>query len=273
MTAVIVAAAAVFGLAIGSFLDVVAYRLPRGLSLLRPPSFCPSCRATLTWADNIPVASWLVLRGRCRRCGAAIPARALLVEAGTGLGFAGVALALGRTWAVPGACLLVATGIVLAATASDGSDLPGLVVLVGTGMGAAALAGAAGIGGHWPTFVHAALGAAAAGAGAFVGRLALTRMADGGGTVADGLGALVPAGTLLGWLGAVPAAIGGASAVVGALAVAVLLPTSGLDGRRGRPRAQGEDRPPVARGRLAVTLVCLVGVAGALVAAGVAGGG
>ncbi|HYE89337.1 MAG TPA: prepilin peptidase [Vicinamibacterales bacterium] len=61
-------AAAAFGLCIGSFLNVVIYRLPRGQSLSRPPSRCRSCGCTLRWFDNIPVLSWLWLRGRCRQC-------------------------------------------------------------------------------------------------------------------------------------------------------------------------------------------------------------
>jgi leader peptidase (prepilin peptidase) / N-methyltransferase len=76
--------AALGGLVIGSFLNVVAYRLPRGESLAHPPSRCPSCGAPVKPYDNIPVLSWLLLRGRCRACGAAISARYPVVEALTG---------------------------------------------------------------------------------------------------------------------------------------------------------------------------------------------
>ena len=76
------------GLCVGSFLNVVIYRLPRGLSLSQPMwSFCPRCRATLRWYDNIPVLSWLLLRARCRDCGQPISAQYPLVEAITGLTF------------------------------------------------------------------------------------------------------------------------------------------------------------------------------------------
>jgi leader peptidase (prepilin peptidase)/N-methyltransferase len=77
------APAALFGLLIGSFLNVVAWRLPRGESLVKPRSKCPGCATQLKAYDNIPVVSWLVLRGRCRGCGEKISARYPVVEAVT----------------------------------------------------------------------------------------------------------------------------------------------------------------------------------------------
>ena len=77
------APAALFGLLIGSFLNVVAWRLPRGESLVRPRSKCPGCGTQLKAYDNIPVVSWLLLRGRCRGCGERISARYPVVEAVT----------------------------------------------------------------------------------------------------------------------------------------------------------------------------------------------
>lgn len=75
--------AAVMGAVFGSFLNVVAYRLPRGESLSRPRSRCPGCETPIRPYDNVPVLSWIALRGRCRSCGERIPARYPLVEAGT----------------------------------------------------------------------------------------------------------------------------------------------------------------------------------------------
>jgi leader peptidase (prepilin peptidase)/N-methyltransferase len=77
------APAALFGLLIGSFLNVVAWRLPRGESLVKPRSKCPGCATQLKFYDNVPVVSWLVLRGRCRGCSTRISARYPVVEAVT----------------------------------------------------------------------------------------------------------------------------------------------------------------------------------------------
>lgn len=98
------------GLVIGSFLNVVVWRLPQGRSLSRPGSACPTCGHPIRWYDNIPVASWLVLRGRCRDCGQPISARYPLVELATGLFFAGVAW-----WAVGSVGITVVTVLALAA--------------------------------------------------------------------------------------------------------------------------------------------------------------
>lgn len=75
-----------FGAAVGSFLNVIVYRLPREISILRtPPSSCPACTTPIRWYDNIPLVSWLVLRGRCRECQASISMRYPLVELASGV--------------------------------------------------------------------------------------------------------------------------------------------------------------------------------------------
>ena len=94
--------ATVLGLAIGSFLNVVIYRLPLGQSLLTPPSTCPSCRTRLRAIDNVPVLSWLMLGGKCHHCRAPISPQYPLVEFVTG------ALFLLITWVTPMGPLLVA---------------------------------------------------------------------------------------------------------------------------------------------------------------------
>src|SRR5205085_2080184 len=82
-----------FGLIIGSFLNVVAYRLPRGESLVSPPSHCPGCDTPIRPWDNLPVVSWLLLRGRCRHCSARISPRYPLIELITAGVFGAAALA------------------------------------------------------------------------------------------------------------------------------------------------------------------------------------
>lgn len=90
MDAATVILAAVGGLLVGSFLNVVAHRLPRGESLLAPGSRCPACQAPVRPYDNVPVLSWLLLRGRCRACGAPIGPQYPLVELATGALYAAV---------------------------------------------------------------------------------------------------------------------------------------------------------------------------------------
>ena len=87
--------AGLFGLVVGSFMNVVIHRLPRGESVVKPRSRCPSCAAELKARDNVPVLSWLLLRGRCRNCGEPISARYPLVEALTALLCAAVVLSEG----------------------------------------------------------------------------------------------------------------------------------------------------------------------------------
>jgi leader peptidase (prepilin peptidase)/N-methyltransferase len=106
----------VLGLLVGSFLNVVIHRLPRGESLVRPASRCPQCGTPVKPYDNIPVLSWLLLRGRCRNCGATISARYPLVEALTAAAFVGAALARGvdddlALWLPFAAMLIAVAGI------------------------------------------------------------------------------------------------------------------------------------------------------------------
>src|SRR5438309_246110 len=81
MNPAMLASAGVGGLLIGSFLNVVAYRLPRGESLVAPGSHCPGCGTPVKAYDNVPVIGWLLLRGRCRACGEKISSRYPIVEA------------------------------------------------------------------------------------------------------------------------------------------------------------------------------------------------
>ncbi|MEE2973462.1 MAG: prepilin peptidase, partial [Planctomycetota bacterium] len=83
-----------FGAAVGSFLNVVVYRLPAGRSVVSPPSRCPRCGGLLSWYENLPILGWILLRGRCRRCRNPISLQYPLVESIMGLLFAGTYLLL-----------------------------------------------------------------------------------------------------------------------------------------------------------------------------------
>jgi leader peptidase (prepilin peptidase)/N-methyltransferase len=121
--------AGALGLAIGSFLNVVVWRVPRGESVAHPPSACPRCGHGIRARDNVPVLSWLVLRGRCRDCEAPISMRYPLVEAGTGVSFAVVAALVGWSWTLPALLYLVAIAIALALIDLDVHRLPDVIVL------------------------------------------------------------------------------------------------------------------------------------------------
>jgi leader peptidase (prepilin peptidase) / N-methyltransferase len=107
---------AILGLLVGSFLNVVVHRLPRGESLLRPRSRCVGCGGQIAAYDNVPVVSWVVLRGRCRHCGEPISARYPLIEALTGVVFAAVAAIAGvdpELWLeLPFAALMIAVAAI-----------------------------------------------------------------------------------------------------------------------------------------------------------------
>jgi leader peptidase (prepilin peptidase)/N-methyltransferase len=100
------------GLLIGSFLNVVAYRLPRGESLLWPASHCPGCEQPIKPYDNVPVLSWLLLRGKCRNCGIHISPRYPAIEALTALAFGAIVVVNGvdknLIWELPFAAMLIA---------------------------------------------------------------------------------------------------------------------------------------------------------------------
>jgi leader peptidase (prepilin peptidase) / N-methyltransferase len=114
-TAFVGVAAAVLGLAVGSFLTVVVDRVPKQGSVVRPRSRCPGCGAAIAARDNVPVVSWILLRGRCRRCGERISVRYPLIEAGTAAVFVAIALIYDDGYV---AAMLAAFGALLIAVAA-----------------------------------------------------------------------------------------------------------------------------------------------------------
>ena len=108
-TALLLVLLGIFGLLVGSFLNVVIVRLPEGGSLVQPPSHCPQCQAPIRPRDNIPVLSWVLLRGRCRSCGEPIPAGYPLVEAANALLWVAAGVRFGASLALIPMLLLFST--------------------------------------------------------------------------------------------------------------------------------------------------------------------
>ena len=149
MTPALIIGCGVLGLAIGSFLNVVIYRVPRGESVVSPPSACPSCGTELAARDNIPVLSWLLLHGRCRTCAEPISVRYPLVELSTAALFAATAARLGRTWALPAFLVLMAGLLSLAIIDAELLILPKRIVYPVLGMVSGLLVLAAAMDHEW----------------------------------------------------------------------------------------------------------------------------
>jgi leader peptidase (prepilin peptidase)/N-methyltransferase len=130
--------AAVFGAIVGSFLNVVAYRLPRKESLLHPPSRCPECGTPIKPYDNVPVLGWLWLRGKCRACGAKISPRYPIIEALTGLLCALCVLVYGADNDVWAPLLFAALLVPITLIDLEHHIIPNVLTLIGA-VGAVAL--------------------------------------------------------------------------------------------------------------------------------------
>lgn len=135
--ALLLLVASLFGLAVGSFLNVVIYRVPRRMSIVRPRSHCPHCGAPIRWRDNIPLLSFLLLKGRCRACHHPISWLYPAVEAGTALGFALLAWEHGWSWDLVPDAVFMSALIALAVIDArhrllpDAITYPGFVLAVG----------------------------------------------------------------------------------------------------------------------------------------------
>ena len=157
------------GLAVGSFINVVGARLPRGQSLSYPPSHCPACDEPIRRRDLIPVISYLLLRGKCRDCSAGIPLRVFLIEIVAGLLFAGVWLKFG--WSYQGVAMMGYVGMFLAIFVVDMEHhiIPNRIVFPG-------LVVALAIASFWPEL---GIAKAAIGAGAGFGLMLLLYLIPG----------------------------------------------------------------------------------------------
>jgi len=135
VTLIIACVVFLFGLCLGSFLNVCIYRLPRGLSVVHPRSACPSCHTAIAAWDNIPVLSWLLLRARCRHCGARIATRYAVVELLTALTFVAIFLTFGLSLAALKFCVFGFLLLGLIFTDAETHLLPDKLTLPGLALG------------------------------------------------------------------------------------------------------------------------------------------
>ena len=188
--------AGVMGLCLGSFLNVCILRLPHEHSLLRPPSTCPKCGQALAWRDNIPVVSWLLLKGRCRSCRAPISAQYPIIEAVTGLLWIGAVLLYGVTVQALAAGLLGTILLGIAVTDARHYLIPdeytwgGLVIGLGLSL-------SGGANGFMKALIGAAVGFGLLFVVAQVGRWMFKEEAMGGGDIKM----MAMVGSFVGWKG------------------------------------------------------------------------
>jgi leader peptidase (prepilin peptidase)/N-methyltransferase len=162
MTASVAVVCGVFGLAVGSFLNVVIHRVPAKQSVVKPRSRCPQCGTELANRDNIPVVSWLLLRGKCRTCETPISVRYPLVELGTATLFVAAGVRFGAGWELPAYLLLFASLLAISAIDLELYIIPNRIVYPTFFAAAPLLTAAALINGEPRHLRSAAIGAAAA---------------------------------------------------------------------------------------------------------------
>lgn len=215
------------GLAVGSFLNVVIWRVPRGESVVRPASHCPGCGHAVRSRDNVPVVSWLLLRGRCRDCGEPISIRYPLVELLTAFVWVTLAASIGFEPELPAYLFLGAIGVALALIDIDVKRLPNVIVLPSYVVAAVLLTFAALVGDSWPALLRAGFGGVALYAFYFV--LVLVYPAG------MGFGDVKLAGVLgiyLGWLGWGEVVVGAFLGFLLGGVVGLLLIVAGRAGRK-----------------------------------------
>jgi leader peptidase (prepilin peptidase)/N-methyltransferase len=194
--AAVISVAAVYGLMVGSFLNVAIHRVPVGASVTRPRSACPACDTPISGRDNVPVVSWVVLRARCRTCAEPISARYPLVELLTGTAFAVVAVRFGLSWELPAFCVFFAGLIAVSAVDLDCRRIPTRMLQVTAAVGLPWLVVAAVVDGDvWP-LARAGLGAVGSYGALFLVHVVNPRGLGFGDVRLAGL-----MGAFLGWLG------------------------------------------------------------------------
>ena len=162
MTGLIAAGCALFGLLIGSFLNVVIWRVPRKESVVKPVSHCPGCDTPIAPRDNVPVLSWLLLRGRCRHCSTRISVRYPLIELACAALFAAIGARFAHSWALPAYLMFGAGLLAISAIDLEHYIIPNRIVYPVGFASIPLLALGAGLDGDWWSFARALIGAACA---------------------------------------------------------------------------------------------------------------
>lgn len=152
---------ALLGLIIGSFINVVAYRVPLKRSVVSPGSACPSCDHPLEWRDNIPVISWLMLRGKCRHCGAKISSRYPIVEISTAGLFLLTYSIFGLVGVLPAYLWFVGVTVALTLTDLDHKLIPNRILFPSSGVALVLLGGGALVDGQLVDYGRAIVGGVA----------------------------------------------------------------------------------------------------------------
>lgn len=217
----------VLGLVVGSFLNVVVWRIPRKESVVRPASRCPACGTRLRARDNVPVVSWLLLRGRCRTCGTPISVRYPLIELATGALFGGLAWRFQLDWALPAFLLLAAVLLAVAVIDLEHYIVPNRILVVAVPGAATLLLVAAVADGEGSALGRALLGAVVA----FVGLLVVHVISPRGMGMGDVKLAFL-LGLCLGWLSWGHVGLGLFLGFLDGAVVGVVLLVTGLRSRR-----------------------------------------
>ena len=168
MDIAVAAACGVLGLLVGSFANVVIYRIPAGLSIVSPPSACPGCNTPIAPRDNIPIVSWLLLRGRCRHCQTPISPQYPLVEGLMAVAFAAVGARVGWDWVLPAFLLFTWLLIVVSVIDLQTRKIPNKLTYPLTPTLLVLLAAAAVLSGDPARIVQVVIGGLAGFAGLFV---------------------------------------------------------------------------------------------------------
>ncbi len=255
LLAVTVPLAGTVGLFIGSFLNVVVYRTPLGLSVSTPRSFCPTCQRQLHWWENVPVVSWLALRGRCHTCHQAISVRYPLVELSTGVLFTLITWAWHGTIVAAAYCLLAAGMMAVGLIEYGGQRAPLSVAAISTVGAQLVIVVGAGWQHHWRIVGGSLVGTVVA-----LVAFSLLRTADPecGDPRGRGRSALLMTGCWVGGLGLVATAVGAAGWIL-----TFLLCMAGAWAVTRQPAgpAPGPHPAPALPPLLAVPLVSALGVA------------